>query len=317
MSQFLQLRDEASGRPLADDHIVDLVLNFLLAGRWGPACLPACVRACTACLHACLACHACWAAAPVALQCWLTCAALPCCRDSTANVLCWMLHELQLHPEVEGRMLQEVQQVLAGQAQGQQAEADMHMSMASNGISTPPGMHELAPAGVSAAGAAAGAEPVPVPAAPRVPTYEEVKQMRYCKAVMMETLRLHPSAPRLIKFAVADDTLPDGSFVPAGSCVFYSPYIMGHSEAIWGVDVEEFRPDRWLAGVKNSFSFPAFNAGPRLCLGKGLAELEGVFVLACLLQRYRLREVEGLVVAPRTTITLPMQEGLRVTVSRR
>jgi cytochrome P450 len=41
------------------------------------------------------------------------------------------------------------------------------------------------------------------------------------------------------------------------------------------------RPERWeeLAHTPSAYSFPSFNAGPRICLGQRLAELEGVYVL--------------------------------------
>ncbi len=38
LSQFLQLRDECTGQALPDATIIDMVLNFLLAGRWGAGC---------------------------------------------------------------------------------------------------------------------------------------------------------------------------------------------------------------------------------------------------------------------------------------
>ncbi len=41
------------------------------------------------------------------------------------------------------------------------------------------------------------------------------------------------------------------------------------------------RPQRFLEmpALPSPYMYPAFNAGPRICLGKALAELEGVYVL--------------------------------------
>ncbi len=41
------------------------------------------------------------------------------------------------------------------------------------------------------------------------------------------------------------------------------------------------RPERFLElpAMPHAYTFTAFNAGPRLCLGKTLAELEGVYFL--------------------------------------
>jgi cytochrome P450 len=54
-------------------------------------------------------------------------------------------------------------------------------------------------------------------------------------------------------------------------------------------------------------------AGPRLCLGQRLAELEGVFVLTGLLARFRFRQaVPGTTVTYNLSPTMPMKEGLMV-----
>jgi cytochrome P450 len=58
-------------------------------------------------------------------------------------------------------------------------------------------------------------------------------KLPYTKAVASEVLRLHPSVPKDIKFAVNDDVLPDGSPVRAGQGVFYCPYAMGRNPTIW------------------------------------------------------------------------------------
>ena len=72
------------------------------------------------------------------------------------------------------------------------------------------------------------------------------RQRPYLHAVVHETLRLYPSVPMELKMAVNDDILPDGTFVPAGSCVSFSPYMLGRSRGLWGADAADFRPERWL-----------------------------------------------------------------------
>ncbi|RKO88952.1 cytochrome P450 [Blyttiomyces helicus] len=106
----------------------------------------------------------------------------------------------------------------------------------------------------------------------RAPTYDQVKTMRYSNAVFHETLRLYPSVPKESKQALADDVLPDGTIVDAGTYVLWIPYAMGRSRAIWGEDAKEYRPDRWLEEKDlqpSSWEYPVFNGGPRICLGRG------------------------------------------------
>ncbi|KAI8833183.1 cytochrome P450 [Chytridium lagenaria] len=144
-------------------------------------------------------------------------------------------------------------------------------------------------------------------------------QMPYANAVFRETLRLYPSVPMEIKQANKDDTLPDGTFVPKNATVAWSPYAMGRTEAIWGSDAKQFNPDRWLAMSKqpSPFDYPVFNAGPRVCLGKSMAELEGTFVLTCLARRFDLEVIEAEKVTYANSLTLPVKDKMECWVRER
>jgi fatty acid omega-hydroxylase len=58
--------------------------------------------------------------------------------------------------------------------------------------------------------------------------------------------------------------------------------------------------------------FMAFNAGPRICLGKDLAYLQMKSVAAAVLLRYRLSPVPGHRVEQKMSLTLFMKNGLKV-----
>uniref|UniRef100_H3GI78 Cytochrome P450 n=1 Tax=Phytophthora ramorum TaxID=164328 RepID=H3GI78_PHYRM len=119
-------------------------------------------------------------------------------------------------------------------------------------------------------------------------TFDEVKHLRYLEAVVYETVRLYPALPYNVKNAVKDDYLPDGTFVPAGVDIVYSPWYMGRNGPLWGDDPLEFRPERWLEMAKrpSAYEFPAFQAGPRVCLGMKMAVLEAKLFLATTLLRF-------------------------------
>ncbi|EEE61483.1 hypothetical protein OsJ_15764 [Oryza sativa Japonica Group] len=140
---------------------------------------------------------------------------------------------------------------------------------------------------------------------------------------LSETLRLYPSVPEDSKHVVADDVLPDGTFVPAGSSVTYSIYSAGRMKTVWGDDCLEFRPERWLSadGTKfephDSFRFVAFNAGPRICLGKDLAYLQMRNIAGSVLLRHRLAVAPGHRVEQKMSLTLFMKHGLRMEVRPR
>ncbi|KAF7147264.1 hypothetical protein RHSIM_Rhsim03G0150900 [Rhododendron simsii] len=133
------------------------------------------------------------------------------------------------------------------------------------------------------------------------PIFEEVKDMVYTHASLSESMRLYPPVPLDGKQAAADDVLPDGTFVKKGTPVAYHPYAMGRSEKIWGKDWAEFKPERWLerdgaAGSelgkwnfvgRDSYTYPVFQAGPRICLGKEMAFLQMKRVVGGVFRRFR------------------------------
>lgn len=154
--------------------------------------------------------------------------------------------------------------------------------------------------------------------------FEELERLVYLKAALAETLRLYPSVPEDSKYVVADDILPDGTFVPAGTAITYSIYSVGRMETIWGHDCMEFKPERWLSAQgdrfepsKDAYRFVAFNAGPRTCLGKDLAYLQMKSIASAVLLRHRLQLVPGHQVEQKMSLTLFMKNGLRVYVRPR
>ncbi|GJE84227.1 cytochrome P450 [Phanerochaete sordida] len=130
------------------------------------------------------------------------------------------------------------------------------------------------------------------------PSYDDIKQMKYLRAVLNETMRLYPSVPWNIRYAVEDAILPNSDpsgkpwFIPAGASVSYSVHCMHRRKDYWGPDADEFDPDRFLDArlhkylMPNPFIFLPFNAGPRICLGQQFAYNEMSFFVVKLLQAF-------------------------------
>ncbi|KAI8810823.1 cytochrome P450 [Cladochytrium replicatum] len=140
-------------------------------------------------------------------------------------------------------------------------------------------------------------------------SYEEMtNRFPYANAIFMETLRLYPSVPANFKTAVVDEVLPDGTIIPKGASVAWVTYAMGRTRRIWGDDAAVFRPERWFefTSPPSDFVFPAFQAGPRLCLGKRLATIEAIYVLVSIFQQFsvKVENINEVRYAP--SITLPM-----------
>ncbi|KAG2105766.1 cytochrome P450 [Suillus discolor] len=131
----------------------------------------------------------------------------------------------------------------------------------------------------------------------RMPTYGDIKEMKYIQAVLNETMRLFPALPFDVREAVHDTTWTSPEpgkkplFVPGGVVVIYSVFLMHRRTDLWGPDALEFDPDRWLDErlqkyLTNPFIFLPFNAGPRICLGKKFAYNQMSFMLIRLLQNF-------------------------------
>lgn len=156
--------------------------------------------------------------------------------------------------------------------------------------------------------------------------YDEVKSMVYTHAALCEAMRLYPPVPVSTKSAAEDDVLPDGTVVKKGTRISYHPYAMGRVEKVWGADWAEFRPGRWLEKVggkwrfvgRDAYTYPVFQAGPRICLGKDMAFLQMKRVAAGILRRFRVVPAEESVAPVYVSdFTSKMKGGFMVRIEER
>jgi cytochrome P450 len=89
-----------------------------------------------------------------------------------------------------------------------------------------------------------------------------------------------------------------------------------------GTDAKEFKPERWLNNEgslrkESQIKFPAFHAGPRICLGQNLATQEAVSILTLLVRQFDFEMTPGQEIGYADSLTLPMKNGLKVRVRSR
>ncbi|KAM3339704.1 hypothetical protein P3S68_029573 [Capsicum galapagoense] len=153
-------------------------------------------------------------------------------------------------------------------------------------------------------------------------TKEESRKLIYLHGALCETLRFFPSLSLEHKVPLDHDILPSGHHVSPNTRIILPFYAMGRMETLWGKDRLEFKPERWISdrgGIRHvpSFKFPAFNAGPRTCLGKEMAFFQMKIVSATIIHNYHIQVVEPENISPTTSIMMKVKNGLMVKVAKK
>ncbi|GBM52081.1 Cytochrome P450 1A1 [Araneus ventricosus] len=93
------------------------------------------------------------------------------------------------------------------------------------------------------------------------------------------------------------DTELKGYFIPKHTRVLSVTWALDHDTKLWGNDVHEYKPERFLSQdgskvVKPEYAIP-FSIGKRSCPGKSLAEVEVFLYLVAILQKFEVLPPAG------------------------
>lgn len=144
-------------------------------------------------------------------------------------------------------------------------------------------------------------------------SFEHISGLRLHAEVITETLRLYPPGWLLTR-TVSTSTQLGGYLIPAGTALFYSPYIIHHRGDLYP-EPERFDPDRWERVPRPpKHAFIAFGHGPRKCIGDAFGLTEATLALAGIISRWHLEPVPGERVRPAVAFALrPRRLHLRAT----
>jgi cytochrome P450 len=147
----------------------------------------------------------------------------------------------------------------------------------------------------------------------RLPTLEDIPQLRYTEMVLAESMRLYPPAWAMGRQATCDVEI--GPYkLPAGTYIFFSQYIIQRNVDFFP-DPLKFNPERFTPEGKAGrprFAYFPFGGGNRQCIGESFAWMEAILSLVTLAQKWRLKLVPGQRIEVQPKITLRPKYGIRM-----
>eukprot|EP01084_Bolivina_argentea_P009409 17567_1 len=163
--------------------------------------------------------------------------------------------------------------------------------------------------------------------------YDDVcNKLQYLEACLLETLRLHPVVPWLIRYAQEDVKLPsivvNGKekeyIIYKGNQVVIPTFIYGKHPDLWE-NPETFDPMRYyddnnqFKGVTKyeTYVYPFFNIQPRLCLGRKLAISEAKTMLFYFLKTFNFKLEPNQKIEIKPGPVLNMKYGMWIELEKR
>ncbi len=125
------------------------------------------------------------------------------------------------------------------------------------------------------------------------PEMGDLPKFTYTRQILEEALRLYPPGWLMTRKALKDDRLGE-YFVPAGTEIYISPYLIQRHPALWE-DPDHFNPDRFdpeQSRDRHALTILPFSAGPRKCIGDIFARVEMQIHLMTIAKQLRLRYAE-------------------------
>ncbi|KAJ3874013.1 cytochrome P450 [Lentinula edodes] len=181
--------------------------------------------------------------------------------DTTSSAMSRILHLLTLHPEVQDKLRQEIITARKERQGGQSS-------------------------------------------------YDELVGLPYLDAVCRETLRLYAPVSTMLRKSTEDAIIPlsrpirgaDGTevmeiYLPKATTVVISILNANRNPELWGPDVLEWKPERWLSPLPESVvnskmpgvysHLMTFSGGSRSCIGFKFSQLEMKVVIAMLVENFK------------------------------
>jgi cytochrome P450 len=140
--------------------------------------------------------------------------------------------------------------------------------------------------------------------------FGHLPELEFSRRIVTEILRMYPNVWIMTR-VVTTATQLGGHFLPAGTVLTYSPYLVGRSTLY--ENPHRFDPDRWddSRPAPPRHAFVSFGGGARQCIAAQVAPIEMILALVTIASRWRLEPVAGTPLRPRSSVNLTAR-GLRM-----
>ena len=145
----------------------------------------------------------------------------------------------------------------------------------------------------------------------------DLAELPYLKQVVQESMRIYPPVWGIARKSNEESKF-GGYRIPKNSYMAISIYGLHRHPEFWR-EPEIFNPERFNSGEQQSrhpYSYLPFAAGPRACIGAGMAMLEVQLVLARILQSFKIHLVPNHPIEPLPVVTLKQRYGMPVRLEK-
>ncbi|GFU07552.1 probable cytochrome P450 301a1, mitochondrial [Nephila pilipes] len=117
----------------------------------------------------------------------------------------------------------------------------------------------------------------------------DMEKIPYLKACIKESMRMNPTVQGTSR-TLDKDIVLSGYRIPAETLITLN-YNVSSTQEKYFKDASKYIPERWLRSSnttekKNLFAFVPFGFGPRMCIGRRIAELEIFTLLSKMIQNF-------------------------------
>jgi cytochrome P450 len=135
-----------------------------------------------------------------------------------------------------------------------------------------------------------------------IPSLRQLEELPLLDAVIKESMRILPASAYSHRVNVRPVQFGDLRLAP-GTPIIFSPVITHHLPELFP-EPKAFCPERWRNFSPSPYAYFPFAAGPRMCIGAGLATMILKFTLTVILQHFRFTMVPGATIDARVDWTM-------------